>query len=199
MARDVKIWGWGWGIGQSRKETRLVALFLHLLCAWLSQSPAASAPALNCTPGGDPSCPGDRCLGSGEADPGLIGSITSLRPVPSDLRSDSSTVSGPLSGLARSPQHRGEGGCALGGSGMKWVCLAFATCPTSLLIGTASLGERVGIWSTQPSHGVTGSHLPREVGMEGYLQRLTQTRRISCGSNLQPPRQLSSSTDAAFS
>ena len=173
-------------------------LFLHLLCAWLPQSTAASALALNCTRGGDPSCLGDRCLGSGEAGPRLIGSIASLRPAPSDLCSDSSTVSGPLSSLAPSPQHRGEGGCVLGGPGVKWVCLAFAPHLTSLLIGTDSLGERVGIWSTHLSHGVTGSHLPRAVGMEGYLQRLTQTRRISRGSNLQPPPQLSSSTDAAF-
>lgn len=176
MARDVKIWGWGWGwgIGKSRKETRLVALLLHLLCAWSPQSPTASALALNCTRGwggvgGDPSCPGDRCLGSGEAGPRLIGSIASLRPVPSDLRSDSSTVSGPLSGLAPSPQHRGEGGCALGGPGVKWVCLAFAPHPTSLLIiGTASLGERVGIWSTQPSHG--GHRVtPAQGGGDGRL------------------------------
>lgn len=160
--------------------------------------PSSVRPGSELRAGGDPSCPGDRCLSSGEAGPGLIGSIASLRPVPSDLCSDSSTVSGPLSGLAPSPQHRGEGGCALGGPGVKWVCLAFAPHPTSLLIGTDSLGERVGIWSTQPSRGVTGSHLPGEVGMEGYLQRLTQTRRISRGSNLQPPPQLSSSTDAAF-
>ena len=162
--------------------------------------PRSVRPGSELHSGGAGGVGGDCCLGSGEAGPGLIGSIASLRPAPSDLCSDSNTVSGPLSSLAPSPQHRGEGGCVLGGPGVKWVCLAFAPHLTSLLIGTDSLGERVGIWSTQPSHGVTGSHLPRAVGMEGYLQRLTQTqtRRISRGSNLQPPPQLSSSTDAAF-
>ena len=81
---------------------------------------------------------------------------------------------------------------------MKWVCPAFALHPTSLLVRAASPGEQVGIWSTHPIHRDTGSHLPREVGMEGYLWRLTQPQRVSHGSNLHLPHQLSSSTDAAF-
>ena len=143
----------------------------------------------------DPLAPSPRPTGS---TPRPTGSITNLSLVPSDLCSDGSTVSGPMSSLAPSPQHRGEGGCAPGGPGMKWVCPAFAPQPTSLLVRTAFPGEQVGIWSTHLDHQDTGSHLPRQVGMEGYLWRLTQTRRVSRGSNLHLPRRLSSSTDAAF-
>ena len=153
---------------------------MHFLCVWVPQSPTASALALNCTWQAIPPTQGTavcmllphELMGlvcSSEAGPRPNGSIANLSLVPGGLCSDSSMVSGPMSRLAPSPQHRGEGGCALGGSGMKWVCPAFALHPTSLLVRAASLGEQVGIWSTHPVHRDTGSHLPREVGMEGDL------------------------------
>lgn len=110
LAHDEKIWGW-WASGRLDQEW---CCFVHLPCAWVPQSPTASALALTWTWQAIPPTQGTAvCMWlphelmglvcSSEAGPRPTGSITNLSLVPGGLCSDSSMVSGPMSRLAPSP------------------------------------------------------------------------------------------------